>query len=42
MTEEHREEIIATLILWTGWAKEAFEKMSDREIAELHDKRVGG
>lgn len=42
MSEEIREEMIATLILWTGWAEEAFQKKTDKEIAELYDRHVKG
>lgn len=40
MSEEVREEMIATLILWTGWARSAFENLTDREIIKLHDRHA--
>lgn len=40
MKKEHREELIALLILHTGWAKEAFDRRSDKEITELYDRYV--
>jgi len=38
MTAEEREQLIDWLIVWTGWAREAFEKMSDEELLEMDKK----
>jgi len=38
MKPEYREEMIAALILWTGWNKSAFDKLSDRELTEMYDR----
>lgn len=40
MTEEIREEMIATLILWTGWARSAFEKLTERELIKMYDRHL--
>lgn len=40
MTEEVREEMIATLILWTGWARSAFESLSDKDIIKMYDRHL--
>lgn len=41
LNENHREELIATLVLWTGGGREAFENMDDRQLLHEHDRRVG-
>ncbi|MHA6258340.1 hypothetical protein ACXYMX_00375 [Sporosarcina sp. CAU 1771] len=42
MKQEIREEMIATLMLWTGWSLEAFENKTGKEITELYDRYVKG
>lgn len=40
MSKEIREEMIATLILWTGWAESAFESLTDRELIKMYDRHL--
>ena len=41
LPEKEREQIVALLVIWTGWAESAFEKMTDKEILQEFDRRVG-
>lgn len=38
LTVEHRNEVIEFLVMWTGWAASAFEKMTDKELLALYDR----
>ncbi len=40
MTSERREQMVTTLILWTGWSRKAFENKSDKEIIELYERHI--
>jgi len=41
MTPEHRAELIALLVLWTGYAESVFTKMTDDELLAEYQRRVG-
>ncbi|BAQ11469.1 hypothetical protein OXB_2999 [Bacillus sp. OxB-1] len=41
MTPGQREELIALLTLWTGWNRSAFENMTDRELLQEYERRIG-
>lgn len=36
----NREEYIAWLVMRTGWAREAFEDRTDKELIELYERYV--
>lgn len=39
MTDHEREEIISWLIMWTGWSRKAFDKMSNLELLKEYDRQ---
>lgn len=41
MTDEERTELIALLMWKTGWAESAFIKMTDKELRDEVERRVG-
>jgi hypothetical protein len=41
MKPDEREQIIALLVIWTGYAESAFENMTDKELLQEFDRRVG-
>lgn len=40
MTEEYRQEIISTLVLWSIWSRDGLEKLTDRELIELYERHM--
>lgn len=40
MKPEYREEMIAAIILKTGWNESVFENKSDKQIMEWYDRYV--
>lgn len=38
MSDEQRHEVVEWLVIWTGWARSAFEKLADRELLELYER----
>lgn len=40
MSNEHRSEIIEYLTIWMTRSREAFEKMTDRELLELYQRHM--
>lgn len=41
MTAEERDILTSTLVLWTGFNASVFTKMTDRELLQEYERRVG-
>lgn len=41
LPDYEREQIICLLVIWTGYAESAFEKMDDAELMKEYRRRLG-
>lgn len=38
MSNEHREEIIEYMLMWTIWSREGLERLGDKELVEEYNR----
>lgn len=41
MSNEHREEIIEYLLMWTIWSRDGLEKLDDRALVDEYNRYLG-